>query len=357
MANYKKTAAELLRKMLDKIDNSYQKTIGFPTHDILNAVAMVGKDIYEKINDYFLKLNAENLNGDELTRFVFQNKGIVRKEATKATVQLTITGNGLIKAGSLFETPLGIQFETLESLLLNNNTDTVPAQAVTPGSSGNVPAGSITEMPVTIQGVTAVTNEDPSAGGYNMESDADLWDRYIMALQEPPTSGNIYHYKQWALEVTGVGGAKVYPLWNGANTVQVVIIDSNGEPASEALVEAVQNHIDPGITGRGEGEAPTGAYCTVTAATALTLNLELTLLGNYPDTLEGDIKDSVKAYLQSIAFEQNYVSYAKIANAISDTEGLIDYMNLTVNGDVKNIEVPDKSVAVLGGIEYVDLEG
>lgn len=355
MADYSRSVKQLLKMLLDRMDSSYQKTIGYPTYDILNAVAMVLKRLYDKIQEYYLKLDVDNLTDEELTRFVLQHKGIVRKEATKATVLLTITGNGTIKAGSVFQTAFGVQFATKEDVTINGS-GTVLAEAVVAGVLGNVAAGSIIAMPVTVQGVTAVTNEEPAAGGYDMESDDLLRERYYDALRKPATSGNIYHYEQWAKSVTGVGKAKVYPLWAGENTVQVVIVDSNGEPASEDLVQTVQEYIDPGSKGLGEGEAPVGAYCTVTAAEALSVNIRVILLGNSTPEIQEAIKESIKKYLSSIAFEQNYVSYARIGDAILETEGVIDYMDLTVNGDVKNIQVPDKAVAVLGGVEYVELD-
>lgn len=36
-----------------------------------------------------------------------------------------------------------------------------------------------------------------------------------------------YHYMQWALEVPGVGAAKVFPLRNGLGTVMILIVNSN----------------------------------------------------------------------------------------------------------------------------------
>ena len=38
---YEKTSDVLHKEMLDEMDAGYQKTIGFPTHDILKAVAVV----------------------------------------------------------------------------------------------------------------------------------------------------------------------------------------------------------------------------------------------------------------------------------------------------------------------------
>ena len=63
-----------------------------------------------------------------------------------------------------------------------------------------------------------------------------------------------------------------------------------------------------------------------------------------------NVTAGIKAYLGSIAFSATYVSYAKIANAINDAEGVLDYSGLTINGGTVNITVPDKSVAIVGTV-------
>ena len=221
--------------------------------------------------------------------------------------------------------------------------------AIIAGISGNVGAGSITMIPKTIQGITACTNLEPARGGYAAESDSALRERYYEALRTPATSGNIYHYKQWAKAVSGVGDAKVYPLWAGDNTVQVVIINDNMQPADDTLIKSVQDYIDPESNGTGEGQAPIGAYCTVTSAEALLVNISVKLiLQEGYSTVE--IDGAVKEYLKEIAFKQNYVSYGRIGNAILDVTGVKDYENLLINDGTANIIVPDKSVAVLGEV-------
>ena len=116
-------------------------------------------------------------------------------------------------------------------------------------------------------------------------------------------------------------------------------------------MQAVQEHIDPGSKGIGEGEAPVGAYCYVSAATALELDLSLTVTmmgGSEEAQVTEAIKAAVAAYLQEIAFAQDYVSYAQIAAAILDAPGVQDFENLTVNGGTGNVPVAAREVAVLG---------
>ena len=70
-------------------------------------------------------------------------------------------------------------------------------------------------MPVQIAGIVSVSNSNALTGGYDAETDEAYYERYLLRLQTPPTSGNQYHYRLWALEVTGVGGVQIYPLGHG----------------------------------------------------------------------------------------------------------------------------------------------
>ena len=210
-----------------------------------------------------------------------------------------------------------------------------------------------------LAGIVSVSNSDTLTGGYDAESDQAYFDRYILRLQTPPTSGNQYHYRLWALEVTGVGGVQIYPLGHGDNTVDVVLIDVDGQPADEELVQRVQEHIDPGSQGLGEGEAPIGAYCYVSAAEAVELTLSLqvqALPGAGQETVTAAIRAAVAAYLKRIAFAQDYVSYAQIAAAILSADGVQDFADLTVNGGTANVPISQRQVATLGevSIQYGD---
>ena len=342
--------SETLETMLEAMPDSYQKTVGFPTYDLLAAAAIPMDDFGQRLSDTERKLDPAELTGAELDSYIVSRSGLERNPATCAEGVLLVTGNGTVQAGDLFESGGGVQFVSTQTVEIIGSGE-VPVRCVTPGAVGNLPAGSITMMPVQIAGIVKVTNPAPTAEGYDAETDQAYYDRFILNLQTPPTSGNQYHYRSWALEVSGVGGVQVYPLGHGANTVDVVIIDTEGKPASEPLVQAVQEHIDPGSKGIGEGEAPVGAYCYVSAATALELDLSLTvtaMAGSEEEQVTEAIKAAVTAYLKGIAFAQDYVSYAQIAAAILDAPGVQDFENLTVNGGTGNVPVAARQVAVLG---------
>lgn len=344
--------SDTLTAMLAAIPDSYQKTVGYPTYDILAAADLRISDTQAQITLAESKINPYNLAGSELDAYITPRTGQTRKAATPAGGMLQVTGNGTVHAGDLFESAGGLQFAAEADAVIAGSGN-VPIRGTTPGSAGNVAAGSITMMPVQLAGIVKVSNLDTLSGGYDAETDAAYFARFLARLRTPPTSGNRYHYLNWALEVPGVGGAQVYPLGHGANTVDVVIIDAAGKPASASLVQTVQAHIDPGSTGTGDGEAPLGAYCYVSAATGIALALSLTvtaLPGADQATVTQAIKDAVEGYLASIAFEADYVSYAKIAAAILAATGVQDHSGLLINGGTANIPIAARSVAILGEV-------
>lgn len=344
--------SDILDTMLAAVPGCYQKTVGFPTYDILAAAGIRMAATEELLEETKRKLDPANLSGAELDAYIYPRTGQTRNAATKAIGVLAVTGTGTVTAGDLFESGGGIQFEATETVTISES-GTVPIRCTQAGSAGNLPAGSVTMMPVQIAGIVSVSNPDTTHDGYDEETDDAYYNRFLARIQTPPTSGNVYHYLSWALEVSGVGAAQVYPLGHGDNTVDVVLVDTNGQPASDTLVKAVQDHIDPDSQGLGKGEAPIGAYCYVSAATGVSLALVLTVTA-MPGAVQSEvtqaIQDAVAAYLTGIAFKRDYVSYAQIAATILAAPGVQDFANLTVNGGTANVAIADREVAVLGEV-------
>ena len=345
-------ADEILKRLLDALPDTYQKTIGFPSYDLLASVALRLANTDEVVEENIKKLDPENLTGDDLDRYIFPRIGMERKEATFATGVLTITGNGTVNAGDLFESAGGIQFSAMETVEIKES-GLVSVVCVRDGDIGNIPAHSITQMPVTLQGINTCDNFEKTTGGYDEETDAAYFERFLIKVRTPPTSGNIYHYMSWALEVAGVGHVKVFPFGHGKNTVDVVLVDSTGKPADAELVLRVQDYIDPGSTGEGYGEAPIGAMCFVSAADEKIIDISVNIL---KETSAGQevttkaINESIEGYLSEIAFSQDHISYAKVGAAILDAEGVSDYEELLINETVKNIPVGERECAVLGEV-------
>lgn len=354
--DYRKSADSIQKELLSEIDDSYEKSKGYFLWDILKAVAVGMKNLLEKLQIVSDKLDIENIYGEERERFIFQRTGITRRQATFSEGVITVKGNGIVKKGDLFETEGLIRFKAVETVNVIEQADII-VKAVTAGAIGNVPMGSITKMPITIQGITSCTNHTATEGGYQQENDKDLLARYYERLREPATSGNIYHYKRWAKEVEGVGAVNVFPLWNGDNTVKIVIIDLERQPASDELVEKVQNYIDPNSTGTGQGQAPIGAYCTVESAKPKIINVSVLLhVSKYVvlEVIKKEIENKIIEYFKQIAFEQEYASFAQIGANILSVENVLDYENMTLNGLTQNITCQKYEVMILGEVTLLN---
>lgn len=272
--------------------------------------------------------------------------GITRKPGTRARCTMTLTGTAgsTIPAGTVFLTLEGLEFALLEDVLLTGGSDTGTAEATEIGSAYNVEGGAITRMVTTVTALSAWTNAS-ATGGTDPESDAALYERIRDFRSRQATSGNAYHYEQWAMEVAGVGGAKIFPLWNGAGTVKVVLVDADMEPASSEIVAAAAAHI--------EAERPIGATVTVAAAQSLSIHVaaKLTLDGSttLPE-VKAVFASELDAYLKTLAFRTSILRYNQVAYLLLSLPGVLDFTSLTLNGGTGNVSIGAEQVPALGEV-------
>lgn len=272
--------------------------------------------------------------------------GIERKPGTRARADMALTGTAgaVIPKGTVFLTVDGLEFELLEAVTLTAGAGTGTVEAVDVGRAYNVGAGELTNMVVTLSALTAWQNA-AAAGGTDRESDGDLCARLYVRLRTPATSGNAYHYRQWALEVNGVGDARVFPLWNGPGTVKVLLVDGAREPVTAAVVTAAAAHI--------EEVRPIGAAVTVESAVgkAITVAAAVTLDGSVTvEAVRTAFVSNLDTYLRGVAFTGAAVLYNRIAFLLLDIGGVVDYTALTVNGGEANVVLGELEVPVLGEV-------
>ena len=67
---------------------------------------------------------------------------------------------------------------------------------------------------------------------------ADIVRRLFDAVEA--FGGNVADYREKVNAITGVGGVKVYPVWNGGGTVKLTIIASDFTAPSTELISKVQ---------------------------------------------------------------------------------------------------------------------
>ena len=173
---------------------------------------------------------------------------------------------------------------------------------------------------MSIGGVSAVNNDKPTIDGFNEETDEALYQRYSDYIRQPATSGNIFHYNQWATSVSGVGGCRVTELVNGPGTVGVAIVDSNGDKASQDLINKVKAYI--------ELKRPAGAKVIVSTPEILTININVT--GLVGTGTEEAFKKLLTEYFRTHGFKLTKVSQADIVKQLFNA-GYTDYNSIQIN--------------------------
>lgn len=344
-----KTHEEYLDLMLNGLENTKDKTPNSFSYDVLSAAGILFVEFARRFEELAKKFDVDNLEGLELEKRVFQITGLKRKQATYARGLIKITGTvgTVIDEGKIFQTELGEEFRTLERAVIGDKGEIdVKVEALRIGPFGDVDKDTIKISKDYIKGIESITNPVDFTNGYGQESDDDLRERYYSYLQDPPKAGNPAHYRLWAEEVDGVGYAKVYRTWKGPSTVKVVIIDIDRKGASSDLVEKVRKHIIE--------EAPIHwENLTVVSAKEKPIDVagKIEVRNGYSkgEVLE-NIKEKITAYLAEVAFKKSYVSFAKVAHAILESEGLVDFDDLRINGTYDNIDLADEEVAVLGQV-------
>ena len=333
--------------MLENVDPAIDQREGSVTHDLTMPAAIEIANAYIELDAVLALGFAETSEGEYLDMRASEH-GVTRKEALKAQGSVILTGPvaTVVPEGTRLQTAAEVFFVTLANVTLTSGTATVNAEAEEAGLAGNVATGEIDALaPGDLYGIVTVTNTAAFDGGADTEDDASLLARLMDRVQRPATSGNAAHYKQWALEVAGVGDAKVYPVWNGGGTVKVVLLDTEKTAPAPSVVDAAAAYI--------ETQRPIGAAVTVVGATELAINVSATL------TLDSgiDIADvqtqfttALTDYLKSVAFTGEQIRYTRIANLLIDVAGVIDYASLTVNGGTANIVPTDVQVGVSGSV-------
>ena len=75
------TVDKVHKELLGQVSDTYQKTEGFPTWDILKAAAFGIKRVWDKVFMIDYLQDVDNLTGTDLERFINQRKGLKRKES------------------------------------------------------------------------------------------------------------------------------------------------------------------------------------------------------------------------------------------------------------------------------------
>lgn len=343
-----RTAADILTEMLANARDDIDKRQGSVAHDMLapaaHEIEMLGWELEATYLQGFLDTAT-----DEALDFHAHELGLTRKPAVAAvgTANITGTDGTIIPKGYRFLTASGIEFTADNQMTIAGGIANIQVTAVVPGESGNIGIAELIDHERNIAGINTVSNNEVFIGGVDAEDDDSLRERALFKARKPITSGNANHYKLWATDIEGVATAKVFPTWNGPNTVKVVLIADDGGAPDQTIIDDAIAYI--------ERERPIGATVTVLPIEEVPLSINATL------TLQGDlaVSDVQEAVIQSISAyflsesDGGVIRYTRVGEAILDVPGVIDYENLLVNGATSNVTLSEEQVAIVGEVSFL----
>lgn len=239
------------------------------------------------------------------------------------------------------------------------------------------------------------------------EEDTEVFRARVQGvMQSQAFGGNREDYKNKVLEFAGISGVKVIPVWNGdirpsdfvppetvadwiddgmtgisdqtikdwitsvftaaadgkltvGGAVKVVLLSSNKDAPSGALVADVQEALDPaGYRGEGMGIAPIGHVVTAQAVTETTVNITTSIEfkpGYDFDGLKSRIEAAIDAYFIDLIdtwADSDYltVRISPLESAIlsSCRDAITDITGTTLNGSASNLRLDAEAIPMRG---------
>lgn len=228
-----------------------------------------------------------------------------------------------------------------------------------PGSGPNGLTGVLN--PITyVDGLTRAEITEILVAGRDADGREELYRKYMDSFRESSFGGNVAEYKEHMASFEGIGGAKIYPVWDGPGTVKCVLIGADYGPVSGYLTEQIQQAMCP-APAEGYGIAPIGHRVTVVSVSGIEINMEtqVTFRNGYSwAVLREKIEEAVAGYLVSVCREwpsgdredHGTVYISRTEAAILDVAGVEDVTGTVINGRAANLVLAPDEVPVFGRI-------
>jgi len=358
-----KSFEDFMREMLDNIPDNLKNQVDTREGSIIyTALAPVAMQLVEQqfyadnIQDATMP---DTARGDDLTRRCAEH-GINRYAATNSIRKGTFNDEN----GNPMDVPIGAKFgaDGITYIVISKiSSGTYRLQCQQTGIIGNSYFGAL--LPIdNIAGLGTATLSEVLTAGEEQESDDELRTRFYKEINEQPFGGNIADYEQQIFKISGVGAVKIFPTPNDeGGKVQCVIVAPENQPASESLIQTVQDVVDPEPHGQGYGLAPIGHYVTISTVTEFPVNVSVSLAlktGVEISGIQVSVEAAVQKYLASLAFQDSIVRTARVEAAILSVNGVADVSNTLLNGNAGNITLSsafdDYQIPVEGGVTITE---
>lgn len=340
----------LLKRMLERVPDTIDKREGSVIFDALAPAAAELAQMYIEADVILNETFADSASRDFLIKRAAE-RGIVPAEAA----------NAILKGVFNIDVPLGARFSlgNLNYVVIEKIKDCeFKLKCETAGADGNRYFGML--IPVEyIEGLNKAEITELLISGEDEEDTEELRARYFATLDSQAFGGNMSDYKEKVNQLQGVGGIKIYPVWDGGGTVKLVIISSQFQKPSSDLIDSLQTQIDPlNSQGEGVGFAPIGHVVTVVGVTEQKVNITLNLTyregWNWQDA-KGYVDTAIDNYFTELSkgwadSDNLIVRISQIETRLLEIEGIMDISGTKINGVEQNLMLDKDSIPVRGDV-------
>lgn len=324
-----KSFEEFREEVLENISDRYSKIEGSYTSDIVAGVCRELEKLSENIASLESAIFVTADSGEYLIRRC-ADYGITRKLATAAVITVTVTADTdtVLKSGAELTDSNGkVFFELTQATELTASVPTEVTAVCTSTGKLSIPENSI-RFVSSVSGIV-ITNEAQILGTDD-ETDEALFRRLQFRLQNQPGCGTAADYKRWALEIPGVGYARVKV---GAGKITTFIADDDCGPVSSAQISAVMANYDE--------KRPLGAVVGVSSATERYASIAATvqLFDGYSlQEVQAAYEDMLNSYIGEIAFDDrtDVLTLARLSHYLMSIDGVEDITAFTLNNGSSN---------------------
>ena len=343
----------IMQRMLATVPSTMDKREGSVIWDALAPCAIELQNAYIALDEVLNEASPDTASLYYLTKYAAE-RGITRKMATCAVLQGEFTPAAL-------ELSVGARFscETLNYTITEKVSDGIyKLTCETAGTEGNSHFGTLIPIDY-IDGLETANLTELLIPAEDDEDAESLRKRYFDSMKSQAFGGNIADYEEKVNSISGVGGVKVTPVWNGGGTVKLTVVDSTFSVPSEELIELVQNTIDPiGHNGEGLGLAPIGHVVTVVGVQGKTVDIVTEIAyqtGWNWDSAKSYITNAIDGYFKDLGevWDENenlIVRISQIESRLLACEGILDVQGTTLNGSASNLSLAADEIPVRGTV-------
>lgn len=323
-----------------------------------------GSIIYDALAPAAMQLAIQSLSQADLLRQTFpqtaegefldwhaESKGTTRQPATlsEVTAKFLDSDNNPINNVEVTDRFASIGDDPFFYTVIEANGDgTGLLRAELSGTGPNRYIGQI--LPVTPNdSLSWAEITEISVPARDSEDDEHLRARSMSSNSYIAYGGNIADYQDMLSRIETVGAGQIYPSWQGGGTVKLVVLNNDYLPASTALVNQVQEMIDPAPQGEGYGLAPIDHVVTVVAPEKLLVNIATHVTVQSDMTILA-VQDKINAAIEDYFDEQRRV-WNQINNVTGRGYSLTIYRSQLLS---KIMAVPGVVNATLPKLNDVD---